>query len=232
MNKVSVWKRFGGWLRRSNSATGGVDVVSVDAERIGVGPGETVIEDEANSLATRDSVAEQKLAAIEDGFNRLVDVMGQVNETITKQQGQNEQLQKNLEPMGELMRQFPTVVQNQGELVDRLAEQMAEQVQQHEELAEAMKALPEQNQVQVEQLGDITRQMESSVQTEGQMLENMKAQSTSLANMGQLLEKNEQRLTSSMEQQRRQLSRLFWVAIGLSVIAIAAVGVAIWLAMK
>lgn len=212
MSNISVWKRFGGWMSRSNTRATQVDVVA--------------------SLATKEAVTEKKLAAIEDGFNRLVDVMGQVNETLTTQRHHDEQMHKNIEPLAELMRQFPTVVQSQGKLVDKLADQMEQQLEQHEELADTIKLLPDQAQAQVEQLGDITRKLESSVQTESQMLENIKAQSTSLTNVGHLLEKNDERLQAALQRQQGQLIRLFWAAIGLSVVAIAAVGFLLWFNVK
>ena len=229
MAKVSIWKRFGGWLGRTNTTATGVEVVSVDADRLGVGPNAAQINGEDNSvLATQDAVAEKKLAAIEDGFNRLVDVMGQVNETLTLQRRRDEQTQKNLEPIAELMRQFPTVVQSQSKLVDKLAEQFEEQIQQHEELADTLKTLPDQAQAQVEQLGDITHKLENSVQTESQMLENLKAQSASLTNVGHLLEKNDERFQAALTRQQKQLMRLFWTAIGLGAIALAAVATLVW----
>jgi uncharacterized phage infection (PIP) family protein YhgE len=229
MSKVSVWKRFGGWIGRSNATTTGVDVVSVDPERLGVGP--DVVHaggEEMKGLATNESVADQKLAAIEDGFNRLVDIMGQVNDNLIVQRRYNEQQQQNVEPLAELMRRFPTVVKNQGELVDKLTDQLAEQSQHHEDLADTIKTLPEQAQAQVEQLGDITRKLESSGQTESQMLENLQAQSASLANVGELLEKNDQRLQTALDRQHRYLLRLFWVAMGCAGIAMMGVALFVW----
>ncbi len=224
MSKVSLWKRVGGWLNRDSKSTEGIDVVSVDAETLPVGPNDpTDIPEDTNALSHRDQMMDEKLAAIETGFNRLVDVMAQVNETMTLQRQQNEQIQRNMDEFPELMRKFPIAVDAQSELVDKLADEMKEQFSNNQEIIESMKEIPESSQKQLDSLDTISSQLKQAGDTDSQMLDNIKAQSISMANIGELLEKNDEKFQSLMTKQQSHLTKLFYSSI---VIAVIAIGVA------
>ena len=91
MSKMSIWKRFGGWLGRSHKTAGAVDVVHVDAEGLLVNP-----ENDEAMLTKPATATEQKLEVIEEGFNRMVDILGSIDETLSRQREQQEELQQRL----------------------------------------------------------------------------------------------------------------------------------------
>ena len=78
MADISVWKRVGGWLRRSQSAPGGSEATPLDAEGLLISPSLEEVhapEPERTAALVRPSKKEDQLTAMEEGFGRLVDVL-------------------------------------------------------------------------------------------------------------------------------------------------------------
>jgi len=244
MEKVSLWKRMGGWLRHSQTSRDGLEVVHHDAEDLVVDPVEGKNKDEAPStLSTRGNKKEVQLAALEGSFNRLVEVLESLNDNVVRQHDQNKDLIDHLAHTSDLMRALPENVEAQGRSVQNLAQEIKEHTLRNQQVVEIVKALPDLNRQQVDRLGDIAHQMEDSVEsgvrmaesfnrfdgTVQGMLNNSKAQTVSLANMGEMLEKNEQQLHTMIRKQNRRFTWLLVVVLVVSLIAVGSLALIILL---
>ena len=222
MGKESIWKRFGGWISGSHQHAEGTDVMRLDAQGQLVG-------DDTGSLAeteaplTARQATQQQLEAVEEGFNKLVDVLENVNESVTAQRQQGLALQESLSDLPDIMRHFPHAVKAQGEIVEKLTEELRDQNLQYEQLREAIKVLPAQTGHQVEKLTEINEKLAATGQTESRMLENLQAQSHSVANIGAHLQKHNEQVQEALSRQQRQFTRLFVAAIVISLAALAIV---------
>ncbi|MBN1844529.1 MAG: hypothetical protein JW810_02520, partial [Sedimentisphaerales bacterium] len=99
MNKIPLWKRVGGWLRRSHEPVGQGKVIHVDAEGLLVDP-EGQNQSEPTALtAQRSAPADPQLATLEEGFNRLVEVLESINENVVHQREQNSEMHKRLQEL-------------------------------------------------------------------------------------------------------------------------------------
>ena len=239
MEKVSLWKRVGGWLRRSQQPEEVSEVVRLDAEGLLVGMGEGTGEDKESLPAPRMNKKEQQLAAMEDGFNRLVGVMESLNENVARQCDQNAVLLDRLEQLPDLLRSLPESGQAQQEMMRHLEEEFRRQGQRHEQLAEVMGALPELTEKQIDQLGAIRGRLEDSAQTDGRMLESFghldksmdnvlshnQAQTSSLASIGELLERGQAEMRAEAARGRRRVAWLLGIVL---LVSLAAVGAALW----
>jgi len=87
MEKLSFWRRVGDWLRRSQHPISTDEMEYPNAENLPIGPDvEPAIPEENTSLFTRAYKKEQQLAALEQGFNRLVQVLESINTNVDLQQ--------------------------------------------------------------------------------------------------------------------------------------------------
>ena len=238
MEKVSLWKRMGGWFGRSQTSRDGLEVVHHDAEGLVVDPVEEKgTNDAPATLSTHGNKKEVQLAALEGSFNRLVDVLESLNDNVTRQHDQNKDLIDHLTQTGDFMRALPENVEAQGRSVQNLAQEIKEHTLRNQQVVEIVKALPDLNRQQVDRLGDIAHQMEDSVESGARMAEsfnrfdgtvqgmlsNSKAQTVSLANMGEMFEKNEQQLHTLIRQQNRRFTWLLIFVLSASVVGLGAV---------
>jgi len=238
MEKISIWKRMGGWFRRSRIPGGKSEVVHLDAESAlasaGADQGKA---NDSSSLYVHTNKKEKQLVAMEEGFNRLVQVLESIDDNVSQQREQGSQVNERLAALAELSRLLPESVESQSKMVQGLREEIQNQGLRHQQLADTVKTLPELTQSQVDKLGEINRHMESSIETEAQMLESFnrfdhsvqgmanhtKAQAMSLANIGEMMERNEQRLQEMVRRQNRRFSWLVGIIMVGSLAAIAAV---------
>jgi len=234
MEKVSIWKRMGGWLRWSQTSKDGLEVVHHNAEGLVVDP--SVDKDgNENSLVTREEKREQQLAAMEESFHRLVEVLESLDDNVAKQRQHTEELCERMGKMGEVLGGLPGNVAAHNKTFQELTQEMKEQAVRHKQVIETVKTLPDLNRQQVDRLEEIVRQVENSSENEARMtdsfnrfdnslqgvLNNSKSQAQSLTNIGEMLGQNESRL---QELVRRQGKRFSWLLVIVLIVALAAIG--------
>jgi len=240
MNTISLWKRVGGWLRRSQGPIGTTKVVHVDAEGM-------LMENELNTQITENAelITEpprsSELAYLEKGFSRLVEVLESINHNVEVQRTQGADLKEQMDNMGKWLKSLPDPGLNQAAMKD-LTEEFQKHSLRNQQLMETVGVLPQLTQEQVEKLAEITHQLETAGQNDERLtdsfqsfdgtvksvLQSSKQQSTSLdtmtdslGNMTSALEKNEQRLQEILNQQNRRLILMFGI---FAVISLALIG--------
>ena len=249
MEKASIWKRVGSWLRRNPEPMGTGPMERVDAEGILVEgqEGERASEaggailgpNEGNSLTAR-ARRDPQLAALEDGFGRLVDVLEAINENVVGQREETGQLR---EQLGQLLAKVPDGKEQQA-VWQELSSELRSQGQRQHRMAEQVSRLPELTQEQVGKLGEITEQLETAGQTQGRMLESFRrfdssmegvanaagVQTATLREMQTAAVRGQDQVADLL---RRQNRRLTWYFVGVVVLALAVLaGAAAWLILR
>lgn len=234
MTKISMWKRVGGWLRRSQTPVGVGKVVRVDAEGMLVNTDQ--IDNNVNdssALAARFNKKHPELATLEQGFGRLVEVLESINENVEVQRSHSAALKEQMDNLGKWIRTLPEGGQSQA-AIKELTEEMRKHALRDQQLIETVGTLPDLTQTQVEKLAEITHQLEASSQVDEQMvesfkrfdgtvqgvLESSKVQSASLGSLSATMERNEARLQEMLDQQNRRLIWIFGLFAALSLILI------------
>jgi len=235
MTKISLWKRVGGWLRRSPEPIrqGQGKVIRVDAEGMLVNPqSENKKTEEANALS-KPTKNDQQLTSIEEGFRRLVDVLESLNENVVQQRCQSADMTKHMEKLNQSLRALPDSAENQAALKD-LTEEMRNQSLRQQQLTESIKPLPDLSQTQVEKLSDIARQLEAAGETDIQLVESFNrvqqymqgmethtsAQTSALRDLNAASAHHSQQLQETLTRQNR---KLFWCLAGLAAFLIVAI---------
>ena len=239
MEKISMWKRVGGWLRRSQGPVGGGKVVRVDAEGMLFEQQDMPDEEESSVLTTQLNKKHPELAALEHGFGRLVEVLESINENVEVQRSQGAQLKEQMDGLGKWLKTLPEGGQSQA-AIKELTEEIRKHALRDQQLVETVGTLPELTQAQIDKLAEITQQLEASGQADEQMaetfkcfdntvqgvLESSKVQSASLGNMSATMERNEEQLQNILSRQNR---RIFWMLSIFAVLSLALIGVAVML---
>lgn len=240
MSDMSLWKRVGGWLRRSQSSTGGSDAAQLDAEGLMMSPTlEEAVEPERNSVLVRPGAKQGQLAAMEEGFSRLVEVLDAINENVTQHRRHSEEFKGYLADLSDTIRAIPDAAARQEEAAKQLNEELRSQAMRQQQLLEMMQTLPDLSESQVEKLEDIRRQLGSAAEQDARlaqsliqfdqasqaMLQNTDSQTNAVKEMAATAQTNAQQLHSLLSRQGR---RMMLVVIILLLIILAMGGLIIW----
>ena len=247
MAKMSLWKRVGGWLRRSQSSAGDGEVAPLDAEGLMISPpledapeGEPVPAPERSPLPARLTKKENQVAAMEERFGRLVDVLESINENVSQHRRHSEEFKGHLADLSDTVRAVPDAVARQEEAAKQLNEELRSQALRQQQLVEMLQNLPELNEAQVEKLEDIRRQLSVAAEGDAQltqsllrfdeaadgMLQNSNNQTSAVQEMAAAAQNNAQQLQTMLARQSR---RLMLLVIILLLIVAGAAGMVIWL---
>ncbi|MBN2376798.1 MAG: hypothetical protein JXD22_10370 [Sedimentisphaerales bacterium] len=236
MEKIPLWKRVGSWLGRSQEPMGEGQMVNLDAEGLLVDAEVKEKESSGPNLMVRGK-KDQQLAALEDGFGRLVEVLESINDNVTQQREQATELKSNMERIGEALLSHSENSQDK-KAISELTSELRSQAVRQQKVAEVVGSLPELTQAQMNKLSEIARQLEASGETEVQMVEsfnrfdnsvqgmvnNSNTQTATLREMSVKTEGSQARLQEVVAKQNRLL---LWAILILSVLSLAAVGAAI-----
>lgn len=239
MTKISLWKRVGGWLRRSPEPIrqGQGKVIRVDADGMLVDPESSKKTEESTALS-KSPKNDKQLTSLEEGFGRLVDVLESLNDNVVQQRRQSAEMTRHMEELNLSLRALPESSENQAAMKD-LTEEMRNQSLRQQQLTESIKPLPDLSQTQIEKLSDIARQLEAAGETDIQLVESFHrtqqymqgmethatAQTSALRDLGAASAHHNQQLQEMLTRQNRKLIWCFAVLTTLLVVAIAAISV-------
>ena len=244
--KVSIWKRVGGWLRKSHQPVTSGKPVNLDAEGLLVDANEESNTEEPNATPIIRSKKEQQAIAMEEGFGRLVEALEAINENVTQQRQASADLKGLLADLPQLTTTLPQAVQAQRDLLQQIAEQFRDQSQRHQQLAETFQQIPEISQSQLDRLEEITQQLASSRETETAMADSCRridqamqetnecsrAQQDSLATVSHALQNSQKSIHELLTRQNRRMAWLTGIAVGAAILLVAAAATALWLMWK
>jgi chromosome segregation ATPase len=242
MTKFSVWKRVGGWLRRSHEPVKEGKLERLDAEGMLVDTSEDTDQENSSVLVTRSNKKDRQLAALEDGFGRLVEVLESINDNVIRQQEQNVELKSSMEKVADSLHSLPGSGEST-QAVKELTEELHGQSLRHQQVAEIIKSLPELTRTQVDKLDNIDRHLEASADADVQIVESFNR----LGNSVQSLQDNSSTQTKALhyiqevnqrssEQMARMLAkqnrRMMIMLVIISLFALAAIAAALVIFMQ
>jgi hypothetical protein len=193
MSKESIWKRMGGWFRRSQQSDSPEDVIHHDAEGILVAPDLGKNERTIGSLLTPRKAKEQlRASAMEQGFSQLIGVLESLNDNVVNQQQYIARVQENLKDLPEFNR-------TQIEHLSQMVKHMESSISTESKMA-----------------GSLT-QIDSSMHA---MSQNSEKLTTALHTLNDVLRQNEQQIQRLIRNQNR---RFTWLLVMLGLFVLTAI---------
>lgn len=199
MELKEFWTKTNRWLRnRRFSNTAGYQP-ELDSEGL-IAPqqpeaGEEAVEEgglqqEDGQVVVKTSQPVHKpepLDKLQASFVKLVDQLQAINENLTHQITQQQDLLGQMDKMPELLDSFPTVVESQKQLTQQLIEQLNTAGARERQFTETIEKIPAETNKQTDALININHQLAASADTEVQMAENFNRFNQNLDNLNQTI---------------------------------------------
>jgi len=116
------------------------------------------------SLDRRDSVEK-----LQEGFNRLIDQLQQINEHLTEQVSQHQELMGRVKQLPGLLESLPSAVENQKVLTNQLLDQLRSTAVKDQQFLEVVSQIPAETSRQTDALTSIDRQLTVAADADVQM---------------------------------------------------------------
>ena len=191
------WSDTSRWLRSHGFSTdSGVDAEIDDEGYISQEPDSTEPEQpEATNGHANNSVVvradgpepdrQQSLEKLQEGFNQLVGQLQGINEHLNRQVNQHAELMERIEKLPEWLASFPTVVEGQKQITEKLLEQVKGAAAKQERFIDAVEKMPTETAKQTDALVAIDHQLAAAADTDVQMVENFNKFSQTLERLNQ-----------------------------------------------
>ena len=174
------------------------------------------------------------LESLQDGFSRLIDKLGGINEHLNEQIAQQRDLMGRIEELPSLLKNFPDALTNQKVVIDQLTEQFKTGTLKSQQFIETVEKIPVQTIKQTDALVNISNQLAAAADVDAQLNENFNKFNTQLEKLAQ----NTEWQTDSILQMNRTFSasdrhlkfilskqsrRFMWVFISAMTVCTAAI---------
>ncbi len=183
----------------------------------------------------------ERYEKIQNSLNRFVDKLGVMNSNLEQQLKQHRELTEKLEEMPELVKNFPSMVENQEKIRTQLAEQMADMQSKNEQFVEAVERIPAEMGRQTDLLEEIKEHLSIKADAEDNMAsgfrkfndilarlnQNTLNHTDSIMQMSKTFSTSEKFLKYVISRQNKQFIWLFAVSLSVCFVAIAALVVII-----
>jgi chromosome segregation ATPase len=150
----------------------GLIATSLDTEddlegtRSACAPSEPILVNTVTSLDRR-----EPLERLQEGFNKLVDQLQQINDHLNRQLEQHEDLMGRVRELPQALESLPSAVENQRVLTSQLLNQLRSTASKDQEFITVVGQIPVETARQTETLTDISRHLEASAETDVQLAE-------------------------------------------------------------
>ncbi len=118
------------------------------------------------SLDRRDSVEK-----LQEGFNRLIGQLEQINEHLNEQVSQHHELMGRVKQLPQVLESLPSAVENQKVLTTQLLDQLRGTAVKDQQFLEVVSRIPVETSRQTDALASIDRQLAAAADTDVQMAE-------------------------------------------------------------
>ena len=112
------------------------------------------------------------LEKLQDGLNNLVQQLQGINENLTRQASQHEDLMSRIEQLPQLLESLPAAVENQKHSTEMLLEQLKSNAAKDQQFMETVEKIPTETGKQTDALVNINHQLAAAADTDVQMAEN------------------------------------------------------------
>jgi uncharacterized phage infection (PIP) family protein YhgE len=141
---------------------------------------------------------------LQEGLNKLIGQLQDINEHLSNQVAQQEKLTGRMEQMPKLLESFPTVVENQRQMTEKLLEQLKAAAVKNQQFMDAIEKIPSETSKQTGTLVDINHQLAAAADSDVQRTESFNKFHHSL----DMLSETSQAQTDSI----MQMSRTFYTS--------------------
>jgi len=234
MTIKEIWTKTGSWIRAHKPSRVGDFVPDIDDEGLisqdgEAGAGEA--SEQSNQVVVKPVQPKSKAESLEKlqaGFDKLIGQLEGINNHLSRQVTQNEDLMGRIEQLPKLLESFPGVVENQKRLTEQLLEQLKEMSSKDEQFMDAVGKIPAETAKQTDALVDIDHQLAAAADTDVQMAESFNKfnetleklnQSTvghtdSVMQMSRTFAASDRYLKYIMSRQRKSFLWVFMIAMG------------------
>ncbi len=137
-----------------------------EGTRSACAPSDPIVVNTITSLDRR-----EPLERLQEGFDKLVDQLQQINGHLNRQLAQHEELMGRVRDLPEALESLPAAVENQKVLTSQLLHQLRSTASKDEEFVNAVEQIPAETARQTETLTNIKRQLEASAGTDVRLAE-------------------------------------------------------------
>jgi len=175
------WSQTGRWMRTHNP------LVTVAARRPEIGddglirqnasPLDQAIDGSPRAEALGDEITvravpqvdrHESLEKLQQGFDKLVEQLQGINEHLSRQASQHDNLMGRLEQLPQLLGSFPSVVENQKRVTEQLLERLKNAAAKNEQFIDAVEKIPAETAKQTDALVNIDHQLGANQSTVSQ----------------------------------------------------------------
>jgi ABC-type transporter Mla subunit MlaD len=128
---------------------------------------------------------QETLQKLQEGFDKLIERLGEINEHLSRQAAQHEDLMGRIQQFPEMLESFPAVVENQKKLTEQLLEQLKTTAAKNEQFIDAVEKIPSETAKQTDALVNIDHQLAAAADIDVQMTESMNNFNESLDKLNQ-----------------------------------------------
>lgn len=224
MAKVSIWKRVGGWLRRSDETIQS-DSPPLDAEGLLIEPEHLSPHrdgsEQAESATLVSRSKNHQIGDVEDGFNRLVGVLESINANVAQQREAGLAVRGQLEVLPELLNSFAQSVEIQQKLLKSLTETGSNQLEHLEGIRRDTENTSHASQTMAET-------MERVDHTSREIAIQGKSQTAILQTLGEYLQKSQTCTEELLRKQARLHRWVSFITITMLLVAVISSLIAWW----
>ncbi len=127
-------------------------------------PAGTVVVNPVATLERREPVEK-----LQEGFNRLIGQLEQINDHLTQQLTQHQELMGRVKELPQLLESLPSAVENQKNLTTRLLDQLRATTAKDQQFIEAVSKIPAETARQTDTLTLINHQLEAGADADAQL---------------------------------------------------------------
>jgi hypothetical protein len=171
---------------------------------------------------------------LQDGFNKLVYQLQDINAHLDHQISQHEDIVNRLDKMPKLLETFPAILDQQRQMTQQLMEQLKVMSLKNQQFVDAVERIPTETAKQTDALVDIDHQLAASADTDVQMAENFNkfnevllkldkstnGQTESITQMNRTFATSDRYLKYLIAKQNKRFTWIFGVAMGVCLFAI------------
>jgi methyl-accepting chemotaxis protein len=106
---------------------------------------------------------------LQEGFNRLIGQLEQINDHLTQQLSQHQELMGRVKQLPQLLESLPAAVENQKHLTTRLLDQLRATTAKDQQFIEAVNKIPAETARQTDTLALINHQLEAAADADAQL---------------------------------------------------------------
>ncbi len=113
----------------------------------------------------------ESLEKLQQGFDKLIEQLQAINEHLSRQASQHEDLMSRIEQLPGLLESFPAMVENQKRITEQLLEQLKGAAAKNEQFLDAVEKIPVETAKQTDALVNIDHQLAAAADIDVQMTE-------------------------------------------------------------